>query len=441
MTFARKVSITLATRIALIFVGLATSIIMARSLGPEGKGLFSLAIISAGMIFIVVNLGVGAASGFMLGRRKISLEELAGNWLSLSMLIGATALALSFAIVPLLAPRWLPSVPLWAIALALLTLPSLILVYNFQMLFRANDDFRNFNIIEAMQPVSFLVFLLPFAFLPSGSLLASSLADHLASNLVAGVGAALLMRRCVKLSVRWNGAVIGETLRFGVQHSLGNLLDFLNYRIDMLLMNYYLDPVHVGYYSISVLVAEKLWYLPNVLSAVLHPRVAHAGDEADANRDTTSISRMTVLVIGIGCLAILLIGRPVVRLLYSDRFLPAVTPLFLLLPGIFMISLSKILQSDLTARGYPRANMWAGLAAVISNVILNVILIPRIEINGAAIASTVSYSLYALVIVVYFMRVTGVRLATIVVPKAGDVRYLVVNVGRELSRMRNIGKS
>jgi O-antigen/teichoic acid export membrane protein len=441
VTFARKVSITLATRIALIFVGLTTSIIMARSLGPEGKGLFSLAIISAGMIFIVVNLGVGAASGFMLGRRKISLEELAGNWLSLSMLIGATALALSFAIVPFLAPRWLPSVPLWAIALALLTLPSLILVYNFQMLFRANDDFRNFNIIEAMQPVSFLVFLLPFAFLSSGSLLASSLAAHLASNLVAGVGAALLMRRCVKLSVRWNGAVIGETLRFGVQHSLGNLLDFLNYRIDMLLMNYYLDPVHVGYYSISVLVAEKLWYLPNVLSAVLHPRVAHAGDEADANRDTTSISRMTVFVIGIGCLAILLIGRPVVRLLYSDRFLPAVTPLFLLLPGIFMISLSKILQSDLTARGYPRANMWAGLAAVISNVVLNVILIPRIEINGAAIASTVSYSLYALVIVVYFMRVTGVRLATIVVPKAGDVRYIIVNVWRELSRMRNIRKS
>jgi O-antigen/teichoic acid export membrane protein len=441
VTFARNVSMTLATRIVLILVGLATSVVMARSLGPEGKGLYSLAILSAGMIFIVVNLGVGAASGFMLGRRKVSLEELAGNWLSLSVLIGAAALALSLALAPALAPRCIPSVPLWAIVIALFTPPFLILVYNFQMLFRANDDFRSFNLIEMMQPVSFLALLPSFAILSSELLLGASLVGYLASNIIAGLGAALLMRRCVKLSLRWNGAVVGETLRFGVQHNLGNLLDFLNFRIDMLLVNYFLDPAHVGYYSISVLVAEKLWYLPNVLSAVLHPRVAHAGDETDANRDTTWVSRMTILVIGAGCLAILLLGRPIVRLLYSDRFLPAVVPLFLLLPGIFMISLSKILQSDLTARGYPRANMWAGLAAVVSNVILNVILIPRIGINGAAIASTVSYSLYALVIVIYFMRVTGVKFAAIVAPKAEDVRYLVVNVKRELSRVRGIKKS
>jgi O-antigen/teichoic acid export membrane protein len=124
-----------------------------------------------------------------------------------------------------------------------------------------------------------------------------------------------------------------------------------------------------------------------------------------------------------------------VRLLYSDRFLPAVTPLMLLLPGIFTMSISKILTSDLTARGYPRAGMWAGLVAVVSNVVLNVFLIPRLAIDGAAISSSVSYSLYAVVIVVYFMRVTGVRFTAIVIPTAEDVRYLTGSVVRGMSRV------
>jgi len=435
LTFARNVSITLATRIVLIVVSLVTSVIMARTLGPEGKGLFSLAILAAGIVFVVMNLGVGPVSGFMLGRKRASLEELAGNWLSLSVLIGIGALALSLAFAPVLAPRLVPSVPLWAIVIALLGVPFSMLVYNFQMLFRANNDFRSFNVIEVLAPVSFFLFFVPCAIFLPGRLLRPSLEVSLASYVIAGLGAVFLMGRFVKLSFRWNGALVKETLRFGFQQNLGNMLDFLNSRFDMLLVNYFLDPAYVGYYSISVLVAEKLWYLPNILSAVLHPRVAHAGEDGDANRDTTRVSRMTVLIIGAGCVVILLLGRLIVRLLYSNRFLPAVTPLLLLLPGIFMMSLSKILTSDLTARGYPRAGMWAGLVAVVSNVILNVILIPRIAINGAALSSSVSYSLYAAVIVGYFMRVTGVRLAAIVMPKAEDIRYLTRIILREMSRV------
>lgn len=435
MTFTRNVSITLATRIALIFIGIVTSVIMNRALGPEGKGLFSLAVLAAGIVFVVMNLGIGPASGFMLGRRKASLDELAGNWLSLSILIGGGALAISLALAPVLAPRLVPSVPVWAIVVALFSVPFSMLLYNFQMLFRANNDFRSFNVIEALEPVSFFLFFVPCAVLLSGRILHASVGVYLASHAVAGLGAVFLMGRFTKLSFRWNGALVKETLRFGVQQNVGNLLDFLNFRFDMLLVNYFLDPAYVGYYATSVLVGEKLWYLPNILSAVLHPRVAHAGADSNANRDTTRVSRMTVLIIGAGCVMILLLGRMLVRLLYSDRFLPAVTPLMLLLPGIFTMSISKILTSDLTARGYPRAGMWAGLVAVVSNVVLNVFLIPRLAIDGAAISSSVSYSLYAVVIVVYFMRVTGVRFTAIVIPTAEDVRYLTGSVVRGMSRV------
>lgn len=434
VTFARNVSITFVTRAAIVLIGLVTSVVMARVLGPTGKGLFSLAVVASNMVFYATNLGVGAASGFYLGRKKTPVAEFAGNLLSLSVAIGAVALALSLALSGVFVSRFIPSVPLWAVVVALFAIPFTGLLYNFQMLFRAQNDFRNFNIVEALQPGSFFVFfVLCVAFVPT-RLFGASVVAFLVSSVAGGLGAVLLMRRCVRFGFRWDPGIVKGTLRFGVQQNVATFLDVLNYRFDMLLVNYFLDPAYVGFYSISLVIPEKLWNVPNILSSVLHPRVAHAGNENDANRDTAQVSRITVLIIGAACIAILLVGGLLIRLLYSDRFLPAVAPMLILLPGILMISISKVLTSDLVARGYPRANMWAGLVAVASNVACNVVLIPRMQIRGAALASTVSYTLYAVVIISYFIRVTGVRLGSLVVPTAGDARYLVRTVRREISR-------
>jgi O-antigen/teichoic acid export membrane protein len=435
VTFARNASITFATRAGILLIGLVTSVIMARVLGPAGKGLFSLAVVASSMVFNATNLGAGAASGYYLGRKKIPVAELAGNLLSLSVVIGAAALTLALAFSGVLVSRFIPSVPPWAVVVALFAVPFSGLLYNFQMLFRANDDFRNFNLAEVLQPGSyFVLFILCLVFVPT-RLFEASIVVFLASSVVAGLGSVILMRRCAQFGFRWDPAIVRGTLRFGVQQNAASFLDVLNYRFDMLLVNYFLDPAFVGFYSISLVFPEKLWNVPNILSAVLHPRVAHASDERNANRDTAQVSRITVLIVGTACIAILLLGRLLIRLLYSDRFLPAVTPMFILLPGILMISIAKVLTSDLVARGYPRANLWAGLVAVASNVACNIVLIPRMRISGAALASTVSYTLYAAVIVIYFMRVTGVRFGSLVAPTAGDARYLVRTVGSELSRV------
>jgi O-antigen/teichoic acid export membrane protein len=424
VTFARNVSMTFATRVGLLLVGLVTSVIMARALGPQGKGLFSLAVLVPSMVFVATNLGLGTASGYLLGRKRASFEELAGNWLSLSLVIGFGTLAVSLVLAPVLAPRFVPAVPLAAIAISLVCIPFSNLAFNFQMLFRANNDFRNFNVVEALQPASFFVLLAISVVFFSAHLFNAAIVAFLASTIVGGVGAVLLASRIAPVAARWNGRLVREALGFGLQQNLANFLNMLNYRFDMLLVNYFLDPKYVGFYSISVVIAEKLWYVPNILSAVLHPRVAHAESDEEANRDTARVSRITVLMMGAGSVGILLLGRPLIRILFSDRFLPAVAPLFVLLPGVVMISIAKVLTSDLIARGHPRANMWSGTAGFVSNVILNVILIPRMGLVGAALSSTVSYSLYAVVIMIFFLRITGVSVVSLVVPTSGDVRLL-----------------
>ena len=433
MSFVHKVSLTFFTLMLLVLIGIVTSIIFARAIGPEGKGILALAIMAAALVFNVTNMGVGTGSGYFLGRRKVPLEQIAGTWLSLSVVIGISATAAALLLAPYIAPRLLPSVPVLFVSLSLGSIPFLILLYNYQSLFKANDDFRRFNALELVQPVVNAVLFVVLIFLFPGHRIASAVVAYLVSNAVAGITAVVLIARVTRLRFRWSPGLVRAAFSFGVQGYMANFLSFLNLRVDLLLVNLYLEPVHVGYYSIAVMIVEKMWYVPDALAVVLYPRVAHGSEEA-ANRDTAKISRQTVLIVSAGCIGVLVFGRFLVELFYSARFLPAVTPMFVLLPGILTAGLARVIASDLLARGHPRINMWAGLVALVSNVALNIVLIPRIGLSGAALATTISYSIHAFVLLVAFERITAVPLRAILIPGGEDFRILLRGIRTLLSR-------
>jgi O-antigen/teichoic acid export membrane protein len=431
LSFIRNVTITFATKIFLFVISLITSIVVARSLGPEGKGLFSLAILAAAFTFNATNLGIGMGSGYFLGRRKVPLDELAGTWLSLSLVIGMSVLVLSELLAPYLVPLLLPSVAVWLVAVTLLRVPFSVLRFNFQSLFKAHNDFRRFNLVEIAQPVALLVLFTVAIFIVPGRKLEAAVVVYPVSYAVVGIMAVGLTAGLTRLRFRWSGSLVRAAMRFGVQGYLASFLGFLNLRLNLLLVNFFLEPAYVGYYSISLVMTETLWYIPDVLSVVLHPRVAHGGED-DANRETSIVSRQTVIIVLLGCIGVLLFGRFVIRLFYTDRFLPAAVPLFFLLPGVFANSLARVISSDLLARGYPRVILRAGVVSLATNVALNVALIPRFGIAGAAAATSVAHILNSLVIMGAFMSITGVAVRSIIVPGRDDLRLMIEGIRRLL---------
>ena len=88
-----------------------------------------------------------------------------------------------------------------------------------------------------------------------------------------------------------------------------------------------------------------------------------------------------------------LLAVPFIRLFFGAAYLDAVTPLLFLLPGIILGSLSRVLANDIAARGRPELNMYTALIVIIVNIICNLLLIPAMGIAGAALATTIAYSL------------------------------------------------
>ncbi len=91
------------------------------------------------------------------------------------------------------------------------------------------------------------------------------------------------------------------------------------------------------------------------------------------------------------------------------------------------------------ARGYPRLIFWSGLVSLCTNVALNVILIPRYGIDGAAVATSISYSLNFIILVSAFTYLTGTPLISLLVLRSSDLRLLARRLRAESSERNDSG--
>jgi stage V sporulation protein B len=203
----------------------------------------------------------------------------------------------------------------------------------------------------------------------------------------------------------------------------GNLAQFLNYRLDVFLVAFFLTPVEVGFYVTATTLAEKLWEIPHAIRTVLLYQVA-ARDAKVANFTTARVSRVLVVLIGSICLLVALVSYPLIFLLYGADYLPAAPALILLMPGIWALGIGKLLVTHLAGLGQPEVGTLGAIISLSLTFILDFLLIPRLGILGASIASSAAYSLSALVISVLFLRITGLHLQDIILLRREDVLIL-----------------
>ena len=138
----------------------------------------------------------------------------------------------------------------------------------------------------------------------------------------------------------------------------------------------------------------------------MFPRLAGSADR-DAHAATTRVCRYTLFILGVGIAAFAIIGPIAIPFLYGNRYDGAIKPLLILLPGLLMMALYQLLTRNFTSRGKQEINIIAACVALTLNVSLNIFLIPRFGISGAALANGLSYGTAALTLLVAFVRDSG----------------------------------
>ncbi len=402
-TFARNVTLTFFVHVFSLLLGIATSAIIARQLGPEGKGVMNLALLLPGMLGLFLSSGIGVANVYFVSSRRLNVPTLTANstcYAMLSLLAGVGIMAI------LVPTGWLqmlvPGVPIWIVLLTMLALPIELLRGYFNAILQGLQRIIAVNIVSLAQSALALTFtfvlVLGFQLGVLGAVLSSLMAGSMGLMSVA----VLLRREGGVFRPRLDFIVMRSMLSFGLRGHVGNVLQFFNYRLDLFVVNYFLGPTAVGIYSVSVRLAELLWYLPNAVGFVLFPKAAASKPEA-LNVFTPRILRTTLVLTALGALGLALLGRPVIQFIYSFAFIEAYVPMLVLLPGVVLLGGSKVLTNEIAGRGYPHYNSITSGLGLILTLLLDLLFIPQYGIVGASLASSLAYT------VIFFAAATCYR--------------------------------
>ena len=401
------------------FLGAMAGVILARVLGVEGKGAYALVLLVPKMAVTLGNLGIRGANIYFLGKKEKEERNIIANSLFLAFIIG---LFIIFIIFSPLRENFFSGVPQNYLYFGIFSIPFLLLSSYFNGVIIAKDLIKKLVVKDVViNVISLLLLGLTVWYFKLG-LIAALVVWFIILVVDAFINFVFVNQASRKIKWRFSVPVFKESIVYGLKIYLGNLVQFLNYRLDMFLVSFFMGVRFVGFYSIAVSLAELIWYFPDSFATMLFPRVS-SSSEKENNRFTPLVTRNVALLLLIEILFILVTGRFVVWLLYGEGFFPSLRPFYFLLPGVLILGFGKILSADLAGRGKPVINAYISIVALFINISLNIYLIPKMGMSGAALASTISYTVTGILTIIYFIKLTGCKLSKILFVQKEDFAY------------------
>lgn len=386
----RAVAETLTTRLLLIVVGLASSVVVTRALGPEGRGLLAVALALGGLGVQFGNLGLHAANTYCVAGRPDRLPQLLANSLLVSFGLGGLVAVVLWGGLSLRPGLVQINGPL--LALALLWIPVGLAYLLLQNLMIGMHDIRGYNLVELGNRLISLALVgavIVFGAVNPQSVFSTALLGLTVSLVwvIARLGVPL---RSLPYPSR---ELFCDNLRYSLKAYAAAIFVHLVLRSDLLILQYLRGSAETGLYAVAVALADLVYLLPTVAGTILFPRLTALASD----RERWLLARRVAGVIGAvmvaGALAVAVLAQPMLRLLYGAAFVPAVPALLWLLPGIVFLSVNTILMNYFASTGMPPITVYSPAAAAALNVVLNVWLIPDFGLVGAALSSAAAYGL------------------------------------------------
>ena len=216
-------------------------------------------------------------------------------------------------------------------------------------------------------------------------------------------------------------AFLKSVLLFGFIPMLSGLLSTINYHIDIIFLKQIGLPEELSYYSLATNIINYVWMIPDAFKTVLFSRSGKKFDK----QNTLFSSQVSSLFIIVCFAGFAVFGKFILCFLYGDEFVYSYGVTLLLIVGAFSMSFYKLTGVVLVSQGRRIAHFVTLAASAITNVILNIILIPRMGMYGAAIASVCSYSICGLALLLYFCKLYGMNAVQFMVPSRETVKALI----------------
>lgn len=410
---------------------LVAVLVLARALGPSGRGTIAFLTVTALVLARLTALGVPSATIVFAAQRREARPALLSTLTAFtagSALAGGGLVFGLLAAVPAARPIDADAALLAAFVAGTLVAALVEAGYTFLL---GCSRFRQHALVTASAPWLYAV-ILAVVELTRGLEVGSAAVAWIVAN---AAWAALLLAA----SARGVGfgrpsvELIVESLRFGIRAWAGGLARFLNFRVDQVLMGFLASEAALGIYATAVNAAEVLLYVPGVVATALVPLAARS-DAVDRGEQALRVFRMTTLLTLGSLVVAATAGAALIPVAFGERFTGAVTPFLILLPGALGFAAMRIFSSALVAASLPTRSSLGPLVALVVGIVADIALIPPFGASGAAVASTVAFAAGGAVAMCAFRGAAPFGVSA-VTPRPSDVSALWKVVGRGATRL------
>ena len=378
--------LTLTSVVALRFL---ITVFIVRTLGPVGQGTYYLLVTFNALALQITSLGVGTANNVFLSKRQYTLSEMHTACLILVGALGLSAAGIFYVLSPIIHATLLKDIELIYGWFVVVMLPLGLYGLFWQGMMMGLEKISQLNKVELGSVIlqfSLLVLVLKLGYGLLGALLAWGV-----GLLVVAIAGWRIVIQEEPFIWRFNAGLLRHAVQFGLASQWGEVARILTVRSDVFLLNLLLGREVVGYYSVALSLAEKLWIAyTSMYRSAIHKLQALPQEEAA--QLLTRITRGMSFLVLVSAFVLGLISPWLLPFLYGPQYTISVVPFIILLIGLIPFGVWIGIKIYITGQLY-RPNLTSTIqwGAFLVSIIIYYSLIRLYGLVGAALGSTVSY--------------------------------------------------
>jgi O-antigen/teichoic acid export membrane protein len=397
--------------------------LLARTLGPEGRGVVAALLAPLSLANLMFTLGVPDSLTYFVARHRFSNEKAIPIAMFGGILCSLVACATFWFCAPYLFRTERQYLGLFRVLL-LGTLPFSLIFAALRGIVQGRQQFGLINkeriAAAGIRLAALFVFLLGGFLTPVSAVWISVISPL--------IGSIFLLGGLRAGSLRWRKeSDTGQIARYATAAAMGTIGGLIVIRLDQALMVSLTSRSQLAYYAVAASVAE----LPLILASAVRDLAFSLASERDDPTLVAQLCRFTLLTMSVLCIFAGLFTPLMVPALFGKAFSPTVPMVEILLVASIGRAVTAVIGAGLMTTGRTWLRSAIQLAGAALTGVLLFIWVPRFGGLGAAWVTSITYAVLSVASTLLYVYSTGVSLKECWVPSWRDVEKMIRAVSRD----------
>lgn len=377
------------SRIVGMVIAFITTAYIARHLGPTNYGQLSYALSYTGLFGFLASLGIDQ----ILYRDLIRYPEKRDSYMGTALVLRLTASVITVVLCTASAYLWSPK----DVSLILIFLVSLTFVFSSFLLlsyeFQAEAKSKYPSIFSIFIVIILNILKLIVIFNNKGVIYLAGII--VLEPILYAFGYWYLRTREYGSAKNWrfDKTIAISILKDSFPLIFASAFFAVYARIDQVMIKNMMNTESVGFYDAAVRMSELWYFIPSIIISALFPAIVNAKKISVElyYRRVKKLFWLVLLISMLIALPTMLLSKYIISIVFGMGFIAAVPILQIYVWSNIGATLNLLIQQLLVSENLTKMISVSTFLGMMTNVILNIVMIPKYGMAGAAFASLISY--------------------------------------------------